>query len=121
MHSRFATAPHFTVIGSCFVVIALVTKAADTHAPDSRFRLFVVLYTVNADIIVGPIPTSRDISVQIIPPVIQAPAFEINLEVPRVLFRAFAAKAAVHDELCWKRIGARVARRAGVSVAMLSK
>jgi hypothetical protein len=52
------------------------------------------------DIIVGLIPTSSDISVQIIPPVIQAPAFEINLEVPRVLFRAFAAKAAVHDELC---------------------
>jgi hypothetical protein len=63
MHSSFATAPHFTVIGSCFVVIALVTKAADTHAPDPRFRRFVALYTVNADIIFGLIPTSRDISV----------------------------------------------------------
>jgi hypothetical protein len=54
--------------------------------------------------------------------VIQPPAFEISLEVPRVLFRAVAAKA-VRFATSFAGNGlVRVWREeAGVSVAMLAK
>jgi hypothetical protein len=53
---------------------------------------------------------------------LQPPAFEINLEVPRVLFRAVAAKAVRFTTSFAGNGLVRVWREeAGVSVAMLAK